>query len=54
MKIELFGWVASIYEVDGTWYTDFNKVNMTDLKVLQKYIMFLELVEFHLRELNNE
>lgn len=55
MKVELFGWTALIFQdVGKTWYATWDTVNGADIKVMPKFIMFLEFVEFHLRELNNE
>ncbi len=53
MKVELFGWVAELYLVQGVWYASWNRVGTGDSLTIQRYVMFLELVEFHLRELNN-
>ena len=53
MQIELFGWIAELYLVQGTWYASWDEVGTGDNTTIEKYVMFLELVEFHLRELNN-
>lgn len=57
MTIELFDYSATFTDRNGVYklgsITNANLVSISDTKEIQKYIMFLELVEFHLRELNS-
>ena len=57
MTIELFDYSATFTYFNGKYIigilTHLKLIRVDDPKELQKYIMFLELVEFHLRELNS-
>lgn len=58
IKVELFEQYAIINHQFGFYVIDEisvpNFVNVSDSAKVRKYVMFLELVEFYLRELNNE